>query len=183
MTPPKRVADRIAKSVCKFQKILQDAKDRDVNESDTVMIINEMLEEVFGYDKFHELTSELAIRGTYCDLAIKIDGKIEYLIEVKSIGTHLKESHLRQAMNYGANNGIQWVILTNGILWQVYNIRFEKPISSDLVCEFDFSQIDGKSEEHLEKLYIICKEGIDKDKDAREDYQTKKQCLNRFILG
>jgi len=181
MTPPKRVADRIAKSVCRFQQVLQIAKDRDVNEADTVSIIKDMLAEIFGYDKYLEVTSELAIRGTFCDLAIKANNKIEFLIEAKAIGTTLKESHLRQAIEYGANNGVQWVILTNGLCWRIYKIRFEQPISYDLVCEFDFSQIDGKAEEHQEKLFIICKEGI--NKDAREEFHEKIQCLNRFILG
>jgi hypothetical protein len=179
--PPKRIADRIAKSVAKFQQVLQIARDRDVNESDTVAIIKDILSEVFGYDKYLQVTSELAIRGTYCDLAIKVDSKIEFLIEAKAIGAGLKESHLRQAIDYGANNGVPWVILTNGLLWRVYKIRFEQPINYDLVCDFDFSLIDGKSEEHQEKLFIICKEGI--DRDAREQFHEKIQSLNRFILG
>jgi hypothetical protein len=179
--PPKRVADRIARSVAKFQQVLQIAKDRDVNESDTVSIIKDMLAELFGYDKYLEVTSELAIRGTFCDLAIKVENKIEFLIEAKAIGTGLKESHLRQAIDYGANNGVQWVILTNGLLWRIYKIRFEQPIGYDLVCEFDFSLLDGKSEEHQEKMFIICKEGI--NKDARGQFHEKTLCLNRFILG
>jgi hypothetical protein len=44
-------------------------KDRDVSEADTVTIVKDLLAEVFGYDKYAELTGEFAIRGTYCDLA------------------------------------------------------------------------------------------------------------------
>jgi predicted type IV restriction endonuclease len=179
--PPKRVADRIRRSVTKFQQVLQIAKDRDVNEADTVSIIKDMLADVFGYDKYLEVTSELAIRGTFCDLAIKVDNKIELLIEAKAIGTGLKESHLRQTIDYGANNGVQWVILTNGLLWRIYKIRFEQPIGYDLICDIDFSLLDGKSEEHQEKLFTICKEGV--SKGAREEFYEKMQCLNRFILG
>ena len=38
-----------------------------------------MLADIFGYDKYSEITSEHAIRGTYCDLATKIDGIPESL--------------------------------------------------------------------------------------------------------
>ncbi len=38
---------------------------------------------------------EFAIRGTFCDLAIKMDGKVEFLIEAKAIGRELKDNHLR----------------------------------------------------------------------------------------
>jgi hypothetical protein len=178
---PKRVGDRLGRSISKFQQVLKLAKDRDVNESDTVSIIKDMLAEVFGYDKYLEVTSEFAVRGTYCDLAIKINNKIEFLIEVKAIGLGLKESHLRQAIEYAANNGAQWIILTSGLIWQVYKIRFEKPINYDLVCEFSFAELDPKNEEHLERLFILCKEGL--AKDAREDFHEKTLTVNRFILG
>ena len=35
-------------------------------------LVKDLLAEVFGYDKYAELTSEHAIRGTYCDLAVKV---------------------------------------------------------------------------------------------------------------
>ncbi len=61
---PKKVSDRLATEVTKYQKVLTAAKDRDVNESDTVTIIVDMLSDIFGFDKYYEVTSELAIRGT-----------------------------------------------------------------------------------------------------------------------
>lgn len=178
---PKRVTDRLTKAATKFKPVLQVAKDRDVNEADTVSVIMDMLAEIFGYDKYLEVTREFAIRNTFCDLAIKVEGRVEFLIEVKAIGLELKDNHLRQAVDYGANNGIPWVILTNGMIWKAYKIRFEKPIGYDLVCEINFADLDPKNDEHLEKLFIICKEGL--AKDAREVFLEKVQVMNRFILG
>jgi len=100
---PKKVVDRLLKEVPKFQKVLQSAKDRDINESDTVAIVTDVLADVFGFDKYAEVTSEFCIRNTFCDLAIKVGDKVQFLIEVKAIGLSLKENHLRQAINYGAN--------------------------------------------------------------------------------
>ncbi|MEW6087671.1 MAG: restriction endonuclease subunit R [bacterium] len=110
-----------------------------------------------------------------------LENKVEYLIEAKAIGIELKDSHLRQAIEYCANNGAQWVILTNALIWQVYKIKFEKPINFNLVCSFNFSEIDPKNEEHQEQLFIICKEGL--VKDAREEFHEKISTVNRFILG
>lgn len=177
----KKTEDRIKASIPKFQKVLGIAKDRDLNESDTVSIITDILAEVFGYDKYLEVTSELAIRGTYCDLAIKIGDKFQYLIECKAIGTDLKEAHLRQAIGYGANKGIQWLILTNGVDWQIYRLRFEQPIAWDLVARFDLSTVSLKNERDIEKLIIVTKEGV--EKGAREDLYEKTQCVNRFVAG
>ena len=119
MKVSKKTEEMLRTGVAKFQKVLLAAKTRDLNESDTVAIITDMLADIFGYDKYMEVTSELAIRGTYCDLAIKIDDKFQFLIECKAIGIDLKEAHIRQATAYGANKGIEWVILTNGIVWRL----------------------------------------------------------------
>ncbi len=89
---PAKVVERISVGIKRFQPILASAKARDVGESDTVTIIVDMLAEIFGYDKYSEITSEFAIRGTYCDLAIKLDGTLQTLIDVKAIGIELKEA-------------------------------------------------------------------------------------------
>jgi len=178
---PKRVSERLVRSIGRYQQVLKIAKDRDVNEADTVSIIKDMLADIFGYDKYLDITSEFAIRGTYCDLAVKINNKVEFLIEAKAIGLDLKESHLRQVIDYGANNGIPWVILTNGIVWDVYKIKFEQPIGYDEVCSFSMVEIDPRNEEHQERLFLVCKEGL--VKDAREQFHEKILTVNRFILG
>jgi len=178
---PKKVIDRFNRSVPKFQKVLQIAKDRDVNESDTVSILNDILSDVFGYDKYLEVTSEFAVRGTYCDLALKVEDKIQFLIEAKAIGIELKDAHIRQAIDYGANHGAQWVVLTNGMDWRLYRIRFEQPISSDLVCSFNFLSINSRDEKDQEYLFILSKEGL--TKNSRDDFYDKIQSVNRYIIG
>jgi len=66
---PKKAEERIKAGIKTFAKVIEAAKARDVNESDTVTIITDMLSTICGYDKYTEITSEYAIRGTYCDLA------------------------------------------------------------------------------------------------------------------
>src|SRR5450759_4940280 len=101
-----RLTERLSAGIKRFQPILAAAKARDVNESDTSVIVADILAEVFGYDKYNEITRELCIRGTYCDLATRIDCKFQMIIEVKAIGLELKESHIKQAVDYAANQGI-----------------------------------------------------------------------------
>lgn len=177
----KKVLERFIKTVPRFQKVLQIAKDRDVNESDTVSVINDIFGDVFGYNKYLEVTSEFSVRSTYVDLAIKIEDKVQFLIEVKAIGIDLKEAHIRQAIDYGANHGAQWVVLTNGMEWRVYRIRFEQPINFDLVSSFDFPALNPKDEKDQECLFILSKEGL--SKSAREDFYDKVQSVNRYIIG
>lgn len=180
-TIPKKVAERLSAGVKKFQPILATAKTRDVGESDTVTIIKDMLSEIFGYDKYSEITSEYAIRGTYCDLAIRLDNRLETLIEVKAIGLDLKDNHVKQAVDYAANQGVDWVLLTNGIVWRVYNILFSKPIEHDLVIEIDFCNLNSRHEQDLDLLYLWCKEGW--QRSVLGEFHTQKQALSRFFLG
>lgn len=178
---PKKVVERLSKTISKFQRVLKKAKDRDVNEADTVSIVGDMLSEVFGFDKYTEITTEYAIRSTYCDLAIKINEKIQYLLEVKAIGLDLKEQHLRQVVDYGSNQGVQWVVLTNGILWEIYRIRFEKPINYDLICSFNFLELNSRKADDQEKLFLLCKKGISSGR--RDEFFERIQSVNRFTIG
>jgi predicted type IV restriction endonuclease len=178
---PNKVAGRLAAGIKRFQPILASAKSRDVGESDTVIIITDMLSEVFGYDKYSEITSETSIRGTWCDLALKIDGTIEFLIEAKAIGLDLKDAHTKQAVDYSANQGTDWVLLTNAEIWRVYKVTFAKPIDSELVVEINFSQLNPKKSSDVELLYHLTREGW--LKSALGEFQAQKQALSRFFLG
>ena len=178
---PNKVATRLSAAIKRFQPIIALAKTRDAHESDTVIIVTDMLSEVFGYDKYSEITSECSIRGTWCDLAIKIDGTIEYLIEVKAIGLDLKDSYKKQAVDYSANQGTDWVILTNAEIWRVYKITFSKPIDSELVLEINFSDLNPKKSSDLERIYNLTREGW--VKSALGEFHTRQQTLSRFFMG
>jgi hypothetical protein len=174
---PKKVVERLVTGIKRFQPILAAAKARDVGEVDTVKIIKDMLSDVFGYDKYSELTSEFAIR----DLATKIGGVLQTLIEVKAIGLDLKEQHVKQAIDYAANQGVDWVILSNGMCWRVYHITFSKPIEQELVVDIYFSTLNPRSESDLDLLYLWCKEGW--QRSVLGEYHTQKQALSRFFVG
>lgn len=179
-----KTKDRLVSGLKKFQPILIKMRTADVNESDTVTVIADMLADIFGYDKYLEITSEFAVKKTFCDLAIMLDGKPSFLIECKAIGLTLKDDHIRQATNYAADSGIEWVILTNGIDWKIYKVLFIKPIDKELVYEFDLSALNPKRQVDLETLYYLCREAFIKtSKTGLDELHTKMQILNKFMLA
>ena len=180
-TPPKKVATRLTSGLRKYQKIFSLAHDRDVNESDTVVIITDFLSEVLGFKKYTEITTEFSIRGTYCDLAVKIAGKVQYLIEAKAVGITLKENHIRQAINYASQHGVEWVILTNGASWKAYRLRFEQPIQTDTVFNLDLLSASSRDSEVIKHLYLLTREGI--ARSAIEDFQQQKDACSPFLVG
>lgn len=178
---PNKVLDRFKENLSKIQKVVEQAKSRDINESDTVVIVTDVLTSIFGYDKYTEITHEYAIKNTYCDLAIKLDGSLKFLIEVKAIGITLADKHYQQALDYGANNGTEWIILTNALNWKIYKVKFEKPIRTDLVCDFNILDLKVKNQNDIDKLFILCKEGL--KKNAIDEFTQHRMVVNKYYIG
>jgi predicted type IV restriction endonuclease len=181
MAIPKGVESRLSAGLKRFQPVLASAKARDVNESDTSLIVTDMLAEIFGYDKYSELTRELCIRGTFCDLATRVEGKFQTLIEVKAIGLDLKDAHVKQAVDYAANQGIEWVVLTNGSIWRVFRVIFGKPIDAELVLDIDLLQLNPKRSPDLDSLYLLTRESM--MKSGLYAYHDHLQATNKFYLA
>lgn len=182
-TIPKKVYERLVSGLKRFQPILNAAKSRDAAEADTSTIVKDMLSEIFGYDKYSEITGEHMIKGTYCDLAIKLEGKAapQLLIEVKAIGIDLKEAHAKQAVDYAANQGTDWVVLTNGVIWRVYRVIFGQPISQEVVIECDLLSLNPKNRSQVESLFLLAREG--QSKSVLIEYHDKRKAMSRHCLG
>ena len=178
---PQKVADRLVAGIKKFKPVLTTAHENKANESNTVIIITAMLSEIFGYDTFEEITSEIAIRGTFCDLATQIDKKIQSLIEAKAIFHELSSTHVTQAVGYASREGIEWVVLTNGIIWQIYKVTIDKSVDHEKIVEYDFLNIDHHNQDHLESLYRLSKEGW--MKSTLNDYYEQRQALSKYSIA
>lgn len=176
-----KVATRIITQLKRYQSVLAGLLKRDVSEADTVTVVNDMLSDICGYDKYLHVTSQYAIRGTYVDLAVKVDDDIRFIIEVKAIGIDLKDAHVKQAIDYAANEGIEWVVLTNGAHWRIYKVHFRQPIEKILVCEFDAIEESAKSPEALECFGNLSREGFSKSTMA--EFLLHKQVTNKFTVA
>jgi predicted type IV restriction endonuclease len=181
MSVSPKISGRISTELKRYQPILASAKQRDVSESDTVVIVADMLCHVFGYDKYQHVTTEHAIRGTYVDLAVVVDEDIRFLIEVKAIGITLKDGHVKQAIDYGANKGVEWVVLTNGAVWRVYKIYFSQPIEKSLVFEIDALSVNPKQQDLIDCFGILSKEGF--SKGSMSELLQQKQVTSRFAVS
>lgn len=181
MAIPKKVTERIVAQIRKYQPILADAKNRDISESDTVLIIVDMLADILGYKRSIEITTEFAIKGTYVDLAVKVGQEIRFLIEAKAIGASLKDSYIKKAVDYGANQGIEWVILSNGIVWQMYKIQFRQPVEKILIYELNVLNANPRNAQIIECLGNLTREGFTQSSMAA--FSQQQQATSRFSLA
>jgi hypothetical protein len=111
---------------------------------------------------------------------LKIEDKIEFLIEVKAIGISLKDSHLKQAIGYAANAGLDWVILTNGDHWQAHRVVFAKPVKTEIAFDFSFDDTPNVSS-LVDFFFLLSKEGV--RKSAISIFHEESQLTSRFMVA
>lgn len=181
MPIPAKVASRIATRLKTYQGILAQAMKKDSSEGDTVVIVTDMIGDILGYDKYQNLSSEHAIRGTYVDLMVSADNKPRFLVEVKAVGTELKDAYIKQAIDYAANKGVEWVVLTNGVVWRIYKVVFSKPIDKILVCELNALETNCKGPEAVECFGNLSLEAFSKDRLS--DWSHEKQITSKFAVA
>lgn len=178
---PAKWARRIAEQLKKYQPTIKRLKDQDANEADTVILVADLLADLFGYDKRENLTTEYAVRGRFVDIALVEERKPFAFLEVKAAGSELKDQHLRQVVDYAANHGVEWVILTNSNTWRVYKVIFGQPIDSELVEDIDLLTLNPRSKEDLARLYALTLGGF--KRGVLKDQHKQRQFVNRFVIG
>lgn len=145
-----------------------------LDESATRLMVNGFLVDVLGYTELDEIRTEYNIKGTYADYVIQIDRKKHVIVEVKAIELDLSDRHTAQAVNYAANEGIDWVMLTNGRRFELYKVLFSKPIDAKKIFSFDLRDMDQlkKSVDYL--IYLTKKSVL---KDELNDFWARFQAL------
>jgi predicted type IV restriction endonuclease len=171
--------ERVKLGIKRFSKPLADFIARDVNEADTRFLVTDFLCEALGYDKFQDLTAEFSTKGEFADYGLRVDKQLVALIEVKRVTTKLVEKHLRQVEQYGANEAVEWLMLTNGANWQVYHLEAALPLTVELVFEVDLlgPELPAKK---ADRLLAITHEGM-KHKVIDEVWKAKRATSPKAI--
>ena len=129
----------IRRPLRKYLAHLTAARDANLNEADTAQRLVKIFEDVLGYDAMSEITREMQVKDKYVDIAIKIEDRVKFLVEVKAAGIELRDRHIEQAERYAAENNIRWVLLTNGITWNLYHLTFEEGIDYERAFSVDIA--------------------------------------------
>jgi len=151
--------ERLRSSIKKYTKPLTDLCDRDANEGDTRLIVTDFLCEGFGYDKYSELTTEYRVKGEFADFGIRLDQQMVAFIEIKRVNTKLGDKQLRQVQTYALNEGVEWVLLTNGHVWQIYRITLGLPVETHLVHEADLLSEQTPTQK-INSFFLFTREAI-----------------------
>jgi predicted type IV restriction endonuclease len=164
--------ERLKAAVRRFSKPLSDLVARDANEGDTRLLVTDFLCEGFGFDKYTDLTTEYQVKGEFADYGVRIDRELIAFIEVKRVATKLASKHLRQVEMYAVNEGVEWVILTNGATWQVYHLTGGLPVVVDLALDVDLLS-DQSPSRKVSQLFYLTRESL-KRRQIDELWKVKR---------
>ena len=151
--------ERLRTAMRRFSKPLSDLLERDANEGDTRLFVTDFLCDALGFDKYSDLTTEYMVRGDYADYGVRIDKELVAFIEVKRVATKLNMRHLRQVEMYAVNEGVEWVVLTNGVVWQVYHLTGGLPVDVQLALEVNVIGVDPLSK-RVDQLFYLSRESL-----------------------
>lgn len=129
--------DEVKQKLKKFKSKYLKKEFSNLDESATRIMTNAFLTDVLGYKELEEIKTEFRIRGEYADYVIQVGRKKHFVVEVKSIQIDLDQKHLRQSLNYAANEGIDWILLMNARQIEFYKVNFSKPITSHKLFKID----------------------------------------------
>jgi len=160
LTKKEKIVHDLITAAKKQREIILKGLEKGLNESDTRTLVNKFFEYVLGYDIF-DISSEQRIRSQYADYVIKVEDKEYFVVEVKSIDTKLNKNHLVQLQTYATSSGIEWAILTNGAIIELYKIVFDQPIDFYKIFEIDLTQ--RLNSDDIENLYLLHKHSASKN--------------------
>jgi hypothetical protein len=149
----------ISKSLKRYVPHLLQAQRDNMNEADTVQRLIKVFEDVLGYDSMSEISRETQLKNKYVDVALKVDGVVRLLVEAKAAGVALRDRHIEQAQGYASHNNYQWVLLTNGVNWNLYHLTFEEGIEYERAFAVDLS-IPEQFNSSAELLAVLHRDSI-----------------------
>jgi hypothetical protein len=127
-----------------------------VNEQNTKAVLIDPLLRALGWnvEDWEEVQREYrpAGGGDPVDYAV-LDEKTKrplLFVEAKALGTNLDDRRwIVQIMNYAHVADVQWVLLTNGDEYRIYNAYAEGPVEDKLFCRVYITNPETKPEETL----------------------------------
>ncbi len=140
------------------------AKEQNLNEADMVLRLVKFFEDVLGYDPLNEVSREANMRDKFVDLLLKIDSVPRLIIEVKAPTVALRDRQIEQAENYASRNNFQWVLLTNGVEWNLYHLTYGEGIEYERALQVDLAVDDlNKAADMLTILHrdSLAHDGLD----------------------
>lgn len=171
---PAKFRKPMVANIKKYVTLVQNlvAKGKSGTEEDARIIINDILGDLLGYDKYNDLKTEFKDKNGRLDYVVKLSEgpnakkkeKFDFVIEAKAACVDLKEDHINQSLTYCLTANIDYFILTNAKDWHLYMVKKSKSKNEAiLIWEVNLNQ--GEDLEALvDEIYVLTKHAYLEDK-------------------
>ena len=153
--------DRVRAAVRRLAGSLPGLIARDANEADTRLLVTGFLCDGLGYGQ-DDLTTEYQAEGEFAGYGVRAGRQPVAFIEIKRAAASLSAKHLRQAEMHAASEGAEWLILTNGQVWQAWHLTAGLPAVLDIVLEVDVLG-EGGPAQPADALFYLSREAFSRD--------------------
>ncbi|MFJ9556136.1 hypothetical protein ACIRPH_20135 [Nocardiopsis sp. NPDC101807] len=156
------VRGRVAAAVDRLSGPLADLLERDANDGDTRMLVADFFSVGLNFSKYQDMTTEYRTSGDSIDYAIMLEGKLFAPVEVRRIGQELDQRNIQMSRRLAADEGAEWVILTNGRRWRVYHLRPDGEGGNNPVEVLDVDLLDADAyHRNIDALFHLTRESVD----------------------
>lgn len=170
----------IRKGLRQFAPRFIEAREVGLNEADTVMRLCKFFEQVLGYDGITDISREANFKNKYVDVCLKIEGTVRLLVEAKAGNVKLRDRHIEQAQGYASQNNFRWVLLSNGVEWNLYHLTFDQGIEYERAFAVSLAD-NGGIEAAAEKIAVLHKKSI--QRGELEEFWEKATALGPASIG
>ncbi|EJK82232.1 restriction endonuclease [Agrobacterium rhizogenes] len=133
-----------------------------------------------GFDVFDptqivpEFVADVGLKkGEKVDYAVKINDKIEFILEAKAVSANLSQAQYSQLYRYFSTTDCSIAILTNGIqIWFFTDLDAPNKLDSNPFFKFDLFDYDDNDLKELEKFH--------KEKFSIDDIKSSASTLKRM---
>ena len=166
---PSKLKKAVGLELKRFFPVIQSLKSRGTgtSEDDSRIVLNDMLNDILGYDKYTELKTEQREKAGRLDYVLKLTegpyaskrDKIDCVVEAKAIHQDLTQKYVDQTLSYCLTTNTRYFILTNVRQWNLYKIKPAKKETrpdAELIHEVDVVQTNN-IETLAEEFYVLSR--------------------------
>ena len=141
--------DRDAAFRAHVERVQGEFRDLKLSEADTRSYLIDPVLSLLGYQGVSHLRREVPIPETkeFVDYVLLLDGKPHAIVEAKRKQHALTAQHAAQCVQYAAVLGVRWCLITNGVVWELYDAYAKATLAEKQVTNVRLDG-DAASTEH-----------------------------------
>lgn len=133
-----------------------------LSEADTRSYLVDPVLRLLGYAGVKHLRREVPVPATkeFIDYELLIDGKPHAIVEAKAMRHRVTSQHAAQCVQYASVLGVRWCLITNGIMWALYDAHAKGPLDEKRVAEVRLDGDAAATEHAWTVLALFSREAV-----------------------